>query len=58
MNRQNKGGISGLIVIIMSHGEQDAVCDDNGNRVPINDIIYYMSPPLIDGIPKVTFYQY
>lgn len=37
----------------MSHGGKDAVCDKNGNLVPIQDIIDGMSPPHIDGIPKV-----
>ena len=38
----------------MSHGEKDAVCDNNENRVPIQDIIHEMSPSSIDGVPKVS----
>ena len=53
-NGKAEDNISRLIVIIMSHGEKDAVCDNNGNHVPIQDIIHEISPPSIDGVPKVS----
>lgn len=38
---------------MMSHGEQGAIHDNNGQAVPIQDIINQMTPPILDGIPKV-----
>ena len=46
-------GISGLIVVMMSHGEQGSILDCDGNPVPIQDIINQMNPAFLDGKPKV-----
>lgn len=50
---QMEDDISALIVIIMSHGVQGAVCASDGD-VKIQDILRQMCVPFLEGKPKVS----
>ena len=58
VSEREEAGISGLIVVMMSHGEQGSILDCDGNPVPIQDIINQMNPAFLDGKPKVCKHQY
>ena len=45
--------ITGLIVIIMSHGFQGAICASDGD-ISIQEILQTMCSPTIEGKPKVS----